>query len=263
MTECCTGILRRAKAKNRKIPEQLKYALMIQGGMASEFNTENINDIILVMGSQQANAGIDDKICQTITATAGTGGNQPIVLNTKTKEVFENHSQDLRFKGPLENSPTITVGGNNAPFVSNIDKTYTIIANILNKKIKNSKNGLGLKENEMVTITTNDIHAVYNKKHYKSNIGCLRSNFLFRTNKLQGDFRGTNQQYVGQGKCILSTVELKNREKINLVRRITPLECERLQGFPDNFTNIENCTDSARYKALGNSVAIPCVEYYN
>ena len=46
-----------------------------------------------------------------------------------------------------------------------------------------------------------------------------------------------------------------------LLRRLTPLECERLQGFPDGWTDIPNASDSARYKALGNSVAIPCVEY--
>ena len=51
------------------------------------------------------------------------------------------------------------------------------------------------------------------------------------------------------------------------VRRLTPLECERLQGFPDNWTNIGTwtdtngkkriTTDTARYKALGNSIALP------
>ena len=46
------------------------------------------------------------------------------------------------------------------------------------------------------------------------------------------------------------------------VRRLTPIECERLQGFPDNYTNIKpNCPDSPRYKALGNSWAVPCVQW--
>lgn len=64
------------------------------------------------------------------------------------------------------------------------------------------------------------------------------------------------------------------------VRRLTPLECERLQGFPDGWTDIGDWTDSkcrtrktsdaARYKALGNSIALPpwkwvlkrlCAEY--
>jgi len=46
-----------------------------------------------------------------------------------------------------------------------------------------------------------------------------------------------------------------------LIRRLTPLECERLQGFPDHWTDIPGASDSARYKALGNSVAIPCVDF--
>ena len=54
---------------------------------------------------------------------------------------------------------------------------------------------------------------------------------------------------------------LQRTGKPKLIRRLTPLECERLQGFPDNWTAIPNASDSARYKALGNSVAIPCVDY--
>jgi len=46
------------------------------------------------------------------------------------------------------------------------------------------------------------------------------------------------------------------------VRRLTPVECERLQGFPDNYTNIKsNCPDGPRYKALGNSMAVPVMRW--
>jgi DNA (cytosine-5)-methyltransferase 1 len=52
------------------------------------------------------------------------------------------------------------------------------------------------------------------------------------------------------------------------VRRLTPGECERLQGFPDNYTAIPwrkkpagECPDGPRYKALGNSWAVPCVSW--
>jgi len=52
------------------------------------------------------------------------------------------------------------------------------------------------------------------------------------------------------------------------VRRLTPTECERLQGFPDNFTqipyrnkNAEQCPDGPRYKALGNSMAVPVMRW--
>ena len=52
------------------------------------------------------------------------------------------------------------------------------------------------------------------------------------------------------------------------VRRLTPVECERLQGFPDNYTQIPwrdkpagDCPDGHRYKALGNSMAVPCMAW--
>ena len=46
------------------------------------------------------------------------------------------------------------------------------------------------------------------------------------------------------------------------VRRLTPVECERLQGFPDNYTNIRaDCPDGPRYKALGNSMAVPVMKW--
>jgi DNA (cytosine-5)-methyltransferase 1 len=48
-------------------------------------------------------------------------------------------------------------------------------------------------------------------------------------------------------------------EKESMVRRLTPLECERLQGFPDGWT--EGQTDGHRYKQLGNAVAVPVVEW--
>ena len=57
------------------------------------------------------------------------------------------------------------------------------------------------------------------------------------------------------------TVNVEELNYAYLIRRLTPLECERLQGFPDDWTDIPSASDSARYKALGNSVAIPCVEF--
>lgn len=50
-------------------------------------------------------------------------------------------------------------------------------------------------------------------------------------------------------------------EKSGCIRRLTPLECERLQGFPDGWTDIDSASDNARYKALGNSMAVPVMEW--
>lgn len=49
------------------------------------------------------------------------------------------------------------------------------------------------------------------------------------------------------------------------IRRLTVLECERLNGLPDNFTNVEfngkPAPDSRRYKAIGNGIAVPCIDF--
>src|SRR5699024_6457528 len=106
----------------------------------------------------------------------------------------------------------------NVPLVSSTTnkKDYCISANIIGGQDHNGGNGCGFQEDISYTLTTNDIHAVYN----------------------------TEKGYENK-----------------LVRRLTPLECERLQGFPDGWTDIEKASDSARYKALGNSIAIPCVDF--
>ena len=66
-------------------------------------------------------------------------------------------------------------------------------------------------------------------------------------------------QWVNEGKAVISGLS---------VRRLTPTECERLQGFPDGFTQIpyhnkpaEKCPDGPRYKALGNSMAVPVMRW--
>lgn len=70
------------------------------------------------------------------------------------------------------------------------------------------------------------------------------------------DHKGINNQYVSQNKCIVAG---------GRPRRLTPLECERLQGLPDNWTNFiyqsKPVSDTQRYKVIGDSVAQPCAEY--
>jgi len=67
---------------------------------------------------------------------------------------------------------------------------------------------------------------------------------------------------VEGGKC--QTLNANNVVRLQKsVRRLTPTECERLQGLPDGYTLIDDktCSDTARYKALGNGMAQPCADY--
>ncbi len=240
----------------------------------------------LVMATQQGGAEIGEGICPTITSAAGTSGNNQPVL-------FENHPKDGRYNGPLGVAPTLAArmgtGGNNVPLVGNpvafsldakdsnsmksanphsgcretdvartidttspdpsknqggiaiLQETICIAGNTIDREPENGGNGLGCQTNISYTITTSDRHAVC--EPYQDVVGSL----------CRGDEKGVGNQYVSQDKCIV--------ERRNLIRRLTPLECERLQGFPDGWTLIPGASDSARYKALGNSVAIPCVDF--
>lgn len=62
-----------------------------------------------------------------------------------------------------------------------------------------------------------------------------------------------------------SSIENPKSEMTMAVRRLTPRECERLQGFPDDFTRVtfngKPVCDGPRYKAIGNSMAVPNIEW--
>ena len=176
------------------------------------------------------------------TLRAQEHGHQPLV--------YENHGIDSRYTGPHKVAPTMSArygtGGNNIPLVEQNADTICISGNIVDRQPQNGGNGLGCQENLAYTLTATDRHAVV--ELYQKTVGAL----------CRGDEKGIGNQYVSQDKCIINA---SCSETHHLIRRLTPLECERLQGFPDGWTDIPGASDSARYKALGNSVAIPCVEF--
>ena len=68
-------------------------------------------------------------------------------------------------------------------------------------------------------------------------------------------------QSARQAKDATDLVVEPDRQYAQFIRRLTPWECELLQGFPLDWTDIPSASDSARYRALGNSVPVPCVEF--
>ena len=84
------------------------------------------------------------------------------------------------------------------------------------------------------------------------------------TFKIRGGCEGGGKGYLGQDEkaYTISTTQDQHLYQHPRVRRLTPIECERLQGFPDNYTNIkDNCPDGPRYKAMGNSMAVPVMRW--
>ena len=182
-------------------------------------------------------------VCENMTGTlrANEKGHQPLV--------YENHSIDARVRESSEISPTVTArygtGGGNTPLVQEPNEVYCIVGNIIDRQPENGGNGCGYQENLAYTITTCDRHAVYARQ---------------RVDEFKDDDIASTQS-ARQSKDATDLVMEPDRQYAQLIRRLTPLECERLQGFLDDWTNIPGASDSARYRALGNSVAIPCVEF--
>jgi len=188
----------------------------------------------------------------TGTLRAQEHGHQPLVLRPTGPKVYENHGIDGRYTGPHDVAPTMSArygtGGNNIPLVQQ-EEVICIAGNAIDRQPQNGGNGFGWQRDISYTLTATDKHAVI--KPYQETVGAL----------CRGDEKGIGNQYVSQDKCIIAGEITEEYSATNLVRRLTPLECERLQGYPDGWTDIPGASDSARYKALGNSVAIPCVEY--
>ena len=206
------------------------------------------------------------------TLRAQEHGHQPIV--------YENHGIDSRYTGPHKVAPTMSArygtGGNNVPLVEQEADAICIAGNIVDRQPQNGGNGLGCQDELSYTLTATDRHCIYARQRvdvFKD--GEVVSTQSARQHKdatdlvvdvagldcrnaaENGDLCGTLQKGTS-GSSLNSIHPIRNGL---LIRRLTPLECERLQGFPDGWTDIPGASDSARYKALGNSVAIPCVEF--
>lgn len=196
--------------------------------------------------NDQGGERMDVTVDKTATLRAQMDNHQPLI--------FESHGMDARYRQMGSVAPAMSarcgIGGNNVPLVG--EQVYCLAGNTIDREPENGGNGMGYQENVAYTLTGFDRHAVCSVPEV---VGAL----------CKGDERGAGSQYVEQGKCVvdLYTCEPAGDTDlpILLIRRLTPLECERLQGFPDGWTDIPGASDSARYKALGNSVAIPCVDF--
>lgn len=185
----------------------------------------------------------------TGTLRAQEHGHQPLILRPTEPKVYENHGIDGRYTGPHDVAPTMSaaygMGGNNTSLVEQNAGAICIAGNIVDRQPENGGNGLGCQDELSYTLTATDRHAVYSRQRVDD----------FRRNDV------VSTQSARQHKDATDLICQQAESYAYLIRRLTPLECERLQGFPDGWTDIPGASDSARYKALGNSVAIPCVEF--
>lgn len=164
--------------------------------------------------------------------------NQHIDAGCPNFVLFENHQQDARYNekriAPTLNAKMGT-GGGNVPLCVHASQDPII------------------SENHTHALGANSTQAV-----------CIAENVIGRQDKTGANGVGAKEEVS----YTLNTVGVHSVAKDLSIRRLTPLECERLQGFPDRWTkipyrgkNLSTCPDSPRYKALGNAVTVAVAEW--
>jgi len=268
------------------------------------FRTESAPEILFKRQGLSRHSQESGEARERIATDAERSINQAIAIDS--------NCQDSRFKLTGGVVPTIPAkagtGGNNGPMLAVPDKSYCLQGSMIGRADKNGPQGNGINEDVSLysfqrsdAFKETDKASTQSRRQYKDatdlvcSVDCRNFNETDKHGTLQAKGNG------GQSLNYMGAV----REGYS-VRRLTPLECERLQGFPDGWTDIPGQTeatqeelefwrdvwltwdktraedpdkvkprtdkailkwlknpvsDSAQYKALGNSVAVPCPEY--
>jgi DNA (cytosine-5)-methyltransferase 1 len=161
-------------------------------------------------------------------------------------------------------------------------KSYAIAENIIGRQAHNGGNGNGYSEEVMYTLNATGVHGI--AYGFEPGITKREGNPSRFSKELSPTLRadmGDNQVAVAHGVAVdtyngtiqgdvtaTMTADMagpthsgpKVMQQMR-VRRLTPMECERLQGFPDGYTHTPTSSDTTRYKALGNSMAVPVMRW--
>ena len=201
------------------------------------------------------------------------GGNVPLVIPIQDSRVIEKNQNGIGVGN--ETSPAYTIDQTGAQAVA-------IQGTVIGRQDHNGPNSSGCSDGgEMFTLTSTDVHAVAvvgqvdwrttnndsgqvsqtlktDLAHQSGPCLAVTAPTLTATNDPS---RSPQSSEITQQVAAVHSATMQ-------VRRLTPTECERLQGFPDGWTaipwkkkNAEDCPDGPRYKALGNSMAVNCMEW--
>lgn len=223
-----------------------------------------------------------DDVSQTLTARAGTGGNQVPLVQVQPLAFLYNQGAKARSLGISEISPTLKTGHNPVvAFASNQrDEARELeVAGALAAQP-------GIKQQTYICRADGQTNAMEGENlaptltsHAKKDPPLIypvdeSEEMKPVTLQIRGGKPGGGKGALIQHdmSATLSTHNTQtlitgdNEERGLTVRRLTPRECERLQGFPDDYTDIpyrnkEHAPDGARYKALGNSMAVPVMRW--
>ena len=245
---------------------------LVQEDKSGTLGTGN-DQTIFCMATQQGGAGVrgDDR-APTLTASAGmSGNNQPVVC---AGFKLGNSEQARSIGYAEEQSPTLNAEcGGNKPAVVALDMSHACdVIRDCGEVVPSLQARMGTGGNQVPLTYQMQGFGDYREGDVASS--CKQRDFKDGTDLVcavdcrnfceGGEINGTLQAKESRGQSL----NLNNTVRQNMVvRRLTPMECERLQGYPDGWTDIgewrdskgkmRKPSDSPRYKALGNSIALP------
>jgi DNA (cytosine-5)-methyltransferase 1 len=177
---------------------------------------------------------IEGGVVPTLNLGDNTGDTRATVLI-----FYGNRVDDIRIQGDVINTlqARMGTGGGNMPMIA-------IQGNMIGRADTAGPQGKGYTEEgePMFTLTKTDVHVISFDTQFGSNANTFED---------QSPTLKASQQPPSVTGAV--------------VRRLTPMECTRLQGFPDDWTKFDaegnEVTDGHRYKQMGNAVAVPVVEW--
>ena len=225
--------------------------------------------------------------CTTVTSRWGTGGgNVPFVQEAYRKSRRAQSVND--YETWVNDGIANTI---NTFDVGDVRTTHAVVAlaeNTIGRQPQNGGNGNGFTEDgPMYTLNATGVHGVSYafepgiakregepNRFVEEQSPTLRANMgdnqtaVAHTFKIRGGGGDGGKGYLGSDEktFTISTTQDQQLFANMAVRRLTPIECERLQGFPDDYTNIpwrkkSESPDGPRYKAMGNSMAVPVMNW--
>jgi site-specific DNA-cytosine methylase len=218
------------------------YESWNEGGVAPTLNAMDNNGeafaTVLILAVDIYNASIDEKVTHTLKAANQPMGVPSILIIDGTRVNDVRVYEDGIVPTVISRYGT---GGGNVPMVFPIQD---------GREIEKNQNGLGVGEQDAPAYTLD-------RTGGQSVAIPIQGTVIGRADTSGPQGKGYSDD--GSPMFTLDRVSGHGVATESVVRRLTPVECERLQGFPDNWTDGQ--ADSNRYKQMGNAVAVPVVEW--
>lgn len=305
--KACLGILRRAKNKGRKLPDNLRIALeqkVAEGGEVLGLDFAHADSVVRTYKD----------ITPTLVQNMGRGGGQtPCIMYEQRTIAIDQGGGKSQCGITTELSPTLTCTHGGEPVIYSEKRNVIPLRDEVTRNKASNGLGVGKVGGPCPTLTTADIHSVfyeayqhngYRESDTSGTLTAGQNNTVrgdtplivtdkkafeenqhggYRETQINGTLRAAGGSYGGGSetlitestktkgnipstpkKSIKDLLKKATQKVVYIIRRLTPVEGERLQGYPDDWAKYgadgNIIADTARYRAIGNSICVYCAE---